>query len=1027
MTVRWSTPDLPKVGQRSASVLFLYGYMHKLWKTAPSLAGQNSNARFRPKMQQRNSDVQTELDQWSAPRSVSRSLHSYAMSQRTNEDPPDPVESPWVSQHKSSSRIFGSPAAAQETMEVAGGASNTPEERCRTRDYALAFRRYVISTHESRHDAGLQLQMAQARRASFAVATETAPSIEQIDINFLTMLKNAEWNGYQRSSKSVWIAGTSPRATSNQQHAQCWWLLRRLRSKSNDFFSQASDTALSSTLQQHLCDFAVARCTMTPCQVVQALSKESDHPMLRRRYALLQWLHECVDWELPVNSDRPLSEKLEANLLLKLLRPQDDKLPLSKHETRLLARMADLIVAGRLNDALQLARESGGQSYAAQFGGGAFQGVQERLDNDENGEPPRLTGNPRRFLWKLCLWQQAEKAHTASNVTNQRGPDNFIAALLSNHIEYILAQTQFSWQHRLCMLYQMAWDRVEDEVVRLHQQERATQPYCHASPEEVSDEFLALTHRLTTWSDMDFCQLAAQNTEGDIFRPTQTITLGYEYLLTWLEEQNMSEIVDELGPTLRFLTHLLLYVDARLHQWHQEPDSPISIADLDNLNQRVESILQPLLRAYIQGTLIPHAMDEMDIRYSVVLYTRFLPKLDWFTILPPFLAQHVVATKSTQLLLDPAFFSAGDERLLWWATLDHVLHDSEDDVVFFNSSLALAIPPTEGEPSIDDARQLRIVFTLAELASSETCRRDAIRASALVLRNCFMNGSYGTASQFVDQVENRLAVLWGNEEDTVTHQAVTRAREDCAAFATFLGAIKAYEEWKDLLHEEEDRSNIGCSNGSVIVDPSTLPSTAFSVYSQDAERTLAGRRVRDRITRVLKVSQRTHENLLNVLKHPGGWLFTGDEDKLFTDTIEFEETDSEIDALGILKLDDAAKQQRLKELNEIRRLCLPRVVRMYQHVAQKTARFLQATLDEGARQMNTSVTDTIAQLQEGLELVVCDDEQSALSPHLWVFRSFSILKVVASEESNVYEVFTLDDLKELLVNATEGYVSAMTS
>ena len=212
-----------------------------------------------------------------------------------------------------------------------------------------------------------------------------------------------------------WTDDDTPQEnTAARKEGNFWWLMHTLRSQGVDsLIFRPEIHNHPDELNRFLHELAHNHVHWTPQEVADHLHSSQSPLALQRRYQILQWLHDCFAHVLPRDATRvrygnPLSDS--ATL-------KQQGLVVTDKDEDVLKSALQLILAGRLPDALQLARDSGEGWRAAVWGGGKPQG------KDPAG---KSQGNSRRFLWKKSLWAASESFDDDPAVSS---PEGFAAPL----------------------------------------------------------------------------------------------------------------------------------------------------------------------------------------------------------------------------------------------------------------------------------------------------------------------------------------------------------------------------------------------------------------------------------------------------------------------------------------------------------------------------------------------------------------------------------------------------------------------
>ena len=313
------------------------------------------------------------------------------------------------------------------------------------------------------------------------------------------------------------------------------------------------------------------------------VSNHHDSPeqplILQRRHLLIQWLQDCFGRQ----THAPITSTSTAVVY------QNDLttgLPETDQDAQLLHTALQLIVAGRLSEAREAARQRGVPWRAAVW-----------TVNAEN-----------YFLWKRMLWLAAEKINKSNNPTEAA-----IYALLSSHWKQALDNPSLrTWEHGFLAGLWCLRDRHDDEV-------RARRG-CDSKTKE--REYLEGTSEMVGLDEADVINILAttpfveMQCNDVVTSATAAFVRGKASVSAFLG----SAPQDNDEDALCFLTHLVLYLD--------------SLAP-STLTPVVGSSKDRLLRRYVEEVL---AACE-DLWYMMVLYASLLPPQDVLEVLPTYLSR----------------------------------------------------------------------------------------------------------------------------------------------------------------------------------------------------------------------------------------------------------------------------------------------------------------------------------------------------------------------------------------------------
>ena len=335
---------------------------------------------------------------WTTPRILHRAdtpvMSNSSKKATSTPPPPTPVATPYVP------RAFAQLPATSTTTTMFGATATTLDaatvQACRAYHDALCLFRT-----ETRH--GVPHAALHYLHALQDVAYHRCPPVTQHGADPLTH---------------------NPCRIPARKEGNCWSLLPHLCPLGVETAFCLSTTDAREARRLYVAAQAL-RVDATPAQV--ATIGPPAPAALRRWAAVVRWLEACHNAVLSNDITRPRPSST--------INVQDGCL-LSHNRAAAVKRAAlNLILAGRLSDALKLATDSGLDALAAQWGGG--------LPADgTNG------GKLFRPVWQAVLWKKAElEPNESSSVVD----DCALAALLSGHVNQAWQSTPLlrTWERAL--------------------------------------------------------------------------------------------------------------------------------------------------------------------------------------------------------------------------------------------------------------------------------------------------------------------------------------------------------------------------------------------------------------------------------------------------------------------------------------------------------------------------------------------------------------------------------------------------
>jgi hypothetical protein len=343
---------------------------------------------------------------------------------------------------------------------------------------------------------------------------------------------------------------------------------------------------------------------------------------LQRRKHILHWLEQCFQNVLPADVTRPRKAKPDVGVgtsekHLHVL--QEQGFYSTDKDAELFKASLSLVLAGRLSDAQQLVRESGVAWRAAIWDRGAPHGYNnddcdDDIDDDSDQHPQRSTGNPRRALWRRMVWRHSEQlCHDPAANADEAA----IAALLSSNLMAALDCASLrSWEKGLFATLKCAMDRLEDELLHMHNHHRRWRnPHFPGTEFEQSEkEHLQVTSEMAGMDEADAMRLLAsapfEEMQGHdvVTTATASVLIGKSAIDAFLEHSS-DQSPDMDGDDLRFATHMAFYLDA------------LAVGTTAVVLDGVAEWKNELLLRYVR-----HLASREDLWYMLVLYASLLPK-----------------------------------------------------------------------------------------------------------------------------------------------------------------------------------------------------------------------------------------------------------------------------------------------------------------------------------------------------------------------------------------------------------------
>ena len=733
--------------------------------------------------------------------------------------------------------------------------------------------------------------------------------------------------------------------------------------------------------------------------------------LLKRRRILLRWLESCFGGLVPPRSTWPLPTSGEA-----LYRTND--LPGTNRDKDLFATALSLVLAGRLDDAQQLARDvgtpwrsaawGGAELHGRAFPGGANLGLATDHALSASTSSSSWVGNPHRAMWRRAMWKQAEhlNAHWTDadvaplhKITAATAEEGALTALLGSHVFAAMSNPALrTWEKGLYATLRAVWDRTEDELLhRFHEVTRANRVTLPSSecPVQERDHLRATadirdfseTNVVTTLAASPFPEMTSHDIATEA---TASVVVGQDWILGFLRSCLEREEVSHDVQALRFLTHAVLYLHGLFVVGpHPSPD----VAD------QLEDWKDALLQAYLV-----HLGSRGNLSALLVLYASLLPHETVVSVVPQILAS-VEHPGERQLIVGQlGEYLSSVELTLLRRVVELMLEPQQEPPVVEGSGLLLSPPVSgagNGTPTQTDVRQMKAILWLCVNPSHS---ESAVVFANKLLRRFLLEGKVASAVMFLEDVLPRELGGSGDDDGEVdaTAMATESAEDDELMDATFADALsehvalqafvavlKAVDHFGDVL----DSSDTQPSLVDDAIDLARLDATEASI-AKLAERRQLIREKRKTSSTVVTAANQALKNLLAILKHPGGWLLTDDE----------------------VTVGKESEKSRKIQLDALRAQFLPKAVFLWIKLCMETAAWMSLSLQDATERLGCPPESALAELDSS------DAGHSPLAPGFWSAKALEIAPYVTSDQFGIRSALTDAHVKDLLSQLADGTV-----
>jgi hypothetical protein len=764
---------------------------------------------------------------------------------------------------------------------------------------------------------------------------------------------------FLRSLKSIaWDRG----GDEARKEGNFWLLLYNLRKLGLDALvwndEEENEAACAEELEAYLQTLA-ERIESSPKALVEAtMAQTDDCPLLlRRRRQIQSWLEQCFSAELPadVTTPRKGTPDLSSNLL------KTQGFTETSTDPVILKNSLALLLAGRLEDAKQLARDSDASWRAAVWSGG-------------------VPDNPNRPVWRRMMWGLAKQLHEKAG---GNADEAAISALLSSNLDIALENPSLrTWEKCLYAIVRAVNDRMEDELLYMHNNRRRKErpPYPGTQYENKERDQLEATSSLAGLNEVGIVKVL-QSHPALVHAPLEemkcTDPLSTATLYFLVGERAIADVMDqavrhgeESGDEefLRFATHLALYLDSL-----SSCADPIEIEGMTGWKNE-------LLLLYVRVLA-----SREDLWFMLVLYASLLPEEIIIDQLPPLLVT-MESQEERELVvkeLSEFLFTRGLDLALLRRVVDLICSEEE-------------IPASADTITRLDIRKMKSVLWLT---FSNEHAGDALISADTLLRQFLLASKLPSAIMFVEDVLPEKIIGTALEQaehadgdqamgDYVDSVRIEHALSEYDALQSYLEAIKSFEQWKETM-EATDANAGEVSSG---IDKSVLNKPQLSMAERLERRQLLEEK-RKASQKLVSAADEAQKALFGVLTHQGGWLVTEDE------------------VLG----GGDEEMLRRNELQKLRCRLLPQAVTDHMTVCLDTAKWMFHSLNDAVERLGDKPLIALELLEESKNI-----SSSPLVPHFWSQKALELSHVITSTSYKIQSALNASEQAELTNRLAEA-------
>ena len=705
-------------------------------------------------------------------------------------------------------------------------------------------------------------------------------------------------------------------------------------------------------------------------------------------------------------------------------------------DARLLRACFMLFQAGRHEEAMRLVNDCGQPWRAATWTGG------EPLTSEGGG-------NPTRGLWKnqcrKISKQMVRLANTdSSSMMDSTGTralypslayEAAIMSLLSDNVDAALHNPVFqTWEDGVHAILRSEMGIIEDDVLKSHNSARVNAaersgghfPYPGTefdtldnggSPQGHDGDLGAALQKLEA-SPIE----CIQEEGGDPFRNGMTSFLvGQNALKEYIEEcavLSLESENDDEACFLRFVTHLVLYVDSALPEFCSQLMLP------ESTDGSIYTLRELLILKYVA-----YLSSRRHLWSHVALYTSLLSNDKILDTFSSFLI-HVHSDRERQMTLKQArdlFPQDLDCYILRNVVRGIILSDADD----WKREAGEDVAPAGVSPS--DARMMRSIQWLCYYPEH---RPDALVAANMLLRKFLLKdfvddtgdasstrGLYAPKlfisrilpSDLIDVAVDQCQKEDGEIAGSIPLSLIQNLEAEHLAIEAFLKAHTKYTQFLDAITKTSP-----CHKSNKIVQGGNQ-SQQENEIADKMERNAFRQQKTDLCKIIVEYASRASDALTEVLEFGGGWLV--DSNPSGPDNLEDTETEE--------------AKSRAEEMETIRSTVVPIAVFMLHEVLNKTAMWLEQIVYDTLSQFGSAASkDMMLTLfgsfddslsSHGDDLSMESLTTSKAAPGYWYKKALSLASVVANDGNNLHNTFDDNEMENFLKLMAESHISLSRS
>ena len=431
-----------------------------------------------------------------------------------------------------------------------------------------------------------------------------------------------------------------------------------------------------------------------------------------------------------------------------------------------------------------------------------------------------------------------------------------------------------------------------------------------------------------------------------------------------LSQSQLFSSVSEILQYLPFIVHLVIYLD-----------------DVLQSSQAIHQAAQVLILKYMQTFLQP----TPSLWRCMALYTSLISdeKVQMEKYKDFLKCVKKRSTRKNMLLQASSLFPTGMDlnniKLLLDETYVHL--DLQDGGKMEEKEMKVRMDMIQWTLFFEEHRLDAIwyanIFLRQVLLQMKNDNGKLLAYAQEFLESHFPRDSIDIVHKYYNE-KNILSNMDDEEAESII-QEIHNVTEEHESLCLFADANTAYEHWRLCLTQSTSEIEKAFSEKAL---PSYLQndkkhklnSTELEIANQVQKRELI-KKVNAATEKVIELAYETETLLQTILEYPGGWLVRS----------------------------SVTDENHQTELDELRKICLPRVVHLLRNLCVEMGDWMESISLEGE---NESLFKDV-------------ENKEVFSPEYWYRKALNIAKIVAQEEHQIHQTFSNEEMKLFLHSMKE--------